>query len=456
MKLKSVLILIIVFTSLISCKKESNTPSKEWAGDIESAGLISDFELFSPPSEAIHINPEVNDADEDGTVEHPYNSFDDITWQDNTTYAIKRGTTIKANSIVVTANGVTICSYGDGKRPVIHSLATQDNGKHALLTHWEGIEDLTIRDLEIYAPDAASSIRLLNHNKNMQVINCKLHGGTWGFRSIGTTGLLVYNTEVFNTSDDGMFIQYDRDIEIKNCYVHHVNLNWSPPSTPESEAAGDGIQLDKCNNWYVHHNEIDRMGSGNKFCFISNNTDQNDGIFEYNVLRGPEFDGYSIYIHDGSNLIFRYNYIEGPSNGVLYTHSQNLQFYCNIVTNMRGPFFASQSANVYNNLFYECPYVLQGGSITSNNNIFYSTTNDISWKVNNLQESNNLYSSNNNPETSIFGNPLFKNEQKSDFHLLEGSACIDAGKNTGLQYDFDGNSIPQGNAPDIGPYEFIK
>ena len=45
-------------------------------------------------------------------------------------------------------------------------------------------------------------------------------------------------------------------------------------------------------------------------------------------------------------------------------------------------------------------------------------------------------------------------EADFDFHLTSGSPCIDAGENMGLEHDTEGCQIPQGNAVDIGAYEY--
>jgi len=57
---------------------------------------------------------------------------------------------------------------------------------------------------------------------------------------------------------------------------------------------------------------------------------------------------------------------------------------------------------------------------------------------------------------SIVARPAVADAANRDFHLTTGSPCIDAGPALGFERDFDGNRIPQGNAPDIGAYEFQK
>ena len=54
----------------------------------------------------------------------------------------------------------------------------------------------------------------------------------------------------------------------------------------------------------------------------------------------------------------------------------------------------------------------------------------------------------------LTGDALFTDITNMDFSLTEGSDCIDAGIDVGIEFDFIGVEIPQGEAPDIGPYEF--
>ena len=51
--------------------------------------------------------------------------------------------------------------------------------------------------------------------------------------------------------------------------------------------------------------------------------------------------------------------------------------------------------------------------------------------------------------------PGFVDAAGHDFHLLSSSPCINAGANVGLTQDYEGNTIPQGAAPDIGAFEYV-
>jgi len=444
-------IYIILFLTLLSCEKEETRPDG-LLSVIPGVGL-QDETLWDPPPGTVYIDPEnTGNLTRDGSINLPYNSFSEVNWKPNTVYALKRGTTIETGTVLLFAEGVTLASYGAGMRPVIKSNSTD----HALSTAWEGGTDITIRDIEVYAPNAISSIIIRTNSKNTNIINCKLHGSTWGIRALNNiNGLYIYNTEIFNIRDDGIFIRDSRYIEISHSYIYRVNRQWKPPSTPESDAGGDGIQLELCNNWHIHHNVINRSDTGNKFCFISNNPSQDEGIFEHNALSGPLKDGFSIYIGDGKDIIVRYNYITGPSQSPLWSHASGLKIYYNIFRDISGPLFVSGSAELYNNLFFRTDMGIEGGTIIARNNIFdLGSVDKTRFKVNNLTESNNLFVYGLPTGNSIIGNPEFVKEADNNFRLTAGSDAIDKGMDVGLNLDLDGNIVPSGSFPDIGPYEY--
>lgn len=145
-----------------------------------------------------------------------------------------------------------------------------------------------------------------------------------------------------------------------------------------------------------------------------------------------------------------------PGNSV-YTHSNNMKFYGNIVVG-GGKFYTSKNAQLFNNLFFNVGFkMLQGNEIELSNNIFKSTSKLNSINVNKLSGSNNLFVNGNPTLGSFSGNPHFKDPEKLNFSLLEISDCIDAGiLISGYTKDIAGNTVPNGKAPDIGPIEFIE
>ena len=55
---------------------------------------------------------------------------------------------------------------------------------------------------------------------------------------------------------------------------------------------------------------------------------------------------------------------------------------------------------------------------------------------------------------SLQADPLLVGPSVGDYHLQSMSPCRGAGKDVSLANDYDGVSIPQGVAPDIGPFEY--
>ena len=54
---------------------------------------------------------------------------------------------------------------------------------------------------------------------------------------------------------------------------------------------------------------------------------------------------------------------------------------------------------------------------------------------------------------SVYGDPAFVNPDAGDYHIGLGSAAVDAGVDAGVSTDIDGDSRPQGTAPDLGADE---
>ena len=53
------------------------------------------------------------------------------------------------------------------------------------------------------------------------------------------------------------------------------------------------------------------------------------------------------------------------------------------------------------------------------------------------------------------GDPAFQNPAAHDYHITAGSAAVDKGVNAGVTTDIDGESRPQGTAPDLGADEWL-
>ncbi len=175
------------------------------------------------------------------------------------------------------------------------------------------------------------------------------------------------------------------------------------------------------------------------------------------------------------NNIFRS--VTGIRTGMgiqLHDATYNNEIYNNIFYNLgAGVHFAWSSSvsgnRVVNNLFYNCSRGVQFYeavrpelNLIANN---IATSCEIGFYGNGPMEDGPIYNScvfdngtdfqgiNLQPINSVTADPMFVNPGAHDFHLTTASPCIDAGLDTGIANDFEGNPRPQGLAYDIGPYE---
>jgi hypothetical protein len=114
----------------------------------------------------------------------------------------------------------------------------------------------------------------------------------------------------------------------------------------------------------------------------------------------------------------------------------------------KGPFTVRNNIFVVGNglqVWVDAPYNANNGyaSAVKENNIYYSADGSTS-----------------DPHGLTLGpgemiiNPGFVNLFGKDYHLTSGSPAVDAGQNLGYTSDTEGQTVPNGSAPDIGAYEY--
>ena len=133
----------------------------------------------------------------------------------------------------------------------------------------------------------------------------------------------------------------------------------------------------------------------------------------------------------------------------------------------------SGAVQIFNNTLYNCgsrgnsdsgaiAYASGPVTITMNDNLIVATGSDayFAGDKTNISGSNNLLFGAGAPPqfltASVSSDPMLASPTTFDFHLQSGSPAIDMGITTAATTDYDGNARPQGNAYDIGAYEFVK
>ncbi len=329
---------------------------------------------------------------------------------------------VTVESIAVTQS----YSYGIYIKPVGHHITVSDcEVSHSL-------------DGGIVAPNAGGAAV-----SQITLLNCLVHHNNGGFKE-GAPGVATYH--------EGVTMEYVDGFTIRGCHVYNNYM--------------EGLNA--------------KRGAKN-------------GVIEHCTLYANEL--INIYEEGASNIEIRYNKI--------YNCTYNAGIEFGLETNTYG----NDSIRIHHNLFWGNAggvsfwaaggVIAQTRNISIDNNTFYDNGEAIRWKAgatDNYSGSNaiknnlfwqkdawnwairdyttggqgisgtsidyNVFQQGAATDTSgthalIVADPRFAGASTNDFHLLSGSACIDAGTSVGLVQDYDGNAIPQGAAPDIGAYEYV-
>jgi len=324
----------------------------------------------------------------------------------------------------------------------------------------------------------------LGDSKDIIIENCEIFDALWGIRLIGfkknnqPDRITIRKTEIHDIGDDGIFAQHVNHLVIDSCHIHKVNQKWFTHGVKESQAPGDGIQIDQCRNFTVTNSRIDRSDTGNKFCIIANKSIY--GRIENNVLTGPSKDGMGgacIYFGYGTDSVkVKRNTLSGSPCGI-YSHAKTSLVFRNVFSfnDLGARFIGVQEAVILNNTFWNNLVSIKGSGIRVYNNIIYADSHErlayyyAPYKadyncyfhpeinVSKRLSGKDLIFSNEGHQShdihSIFRDPLF-DENPSSLELSEGSPCIDKGT---MEYQFWGVVYSHaGERLDIGAKEWVR
>jgi PKD repeat protein len=451
--------------------------------------------LFAQYTNTIYLDPtNSGDPGENGTIEHPYDSWSDIVPQSNTAYLQKRGTSEVRTSTIMTLSGsqyhdIYIGAYGTGDRPQIFFNSNTDG----IYLKWT--RRITIEDLEMmgnhdvvggnrYYQDA---VYLSGHTSGTLsttqtvVKNCKLH--RWGcavtalpFQTTLDT-LMIDNCEIFDIAQDGIFVEVDH-LTVQNCHIYRVNRQWHTIGHSQTQSGGDGIQF-KGDHYLIYNNIVDRSWTGNKFCIIFGATSHYPyrGRIIYNTFYPPKdttdddggdclFLSYHNYCEVAYNKFIGTGYPSGvsPTTGMA-SRADTMHFYYNLADSVTGFHNGDdlEELHFFNNTFINPPdrngYALIAAYDTlefKNNIVAVKDGEDLNLfngATYHKDTSNNII---------VYGgsatwntNPGFVDWENQNYRINETSPATNSGSNyEGWYCDLDSITVPQQGVRDIGTYEY--
>lgn len=149
----------------------------------------------------VYIDPRNNnDNMQNGSMSHPYDSWNDVTWKDGNTYLQKRGTNAICDKIIIGADNITIGAYGSGDDlPVISSETTT-----YLISAFDR-KNITISNIHLDSKNALSCLYFLGTNSdNIIIEKCYMESLGNAARIIeGKKVTFKYNTVL--SSNEGIF-----------------------------------------------------------------------------------------------------------------------------------------------------------------------------------------------------------------------------------------------------------
>lgn len=289
----------------------------------------------------------------------------------------------------------------------------------------------------------------LSQSDNVEIRNCRFaQNGRWGVFTDFSDYTTIENCEAFGSAaEHGIYISNSSDnAVIRNNYVHSnyasgIQINADP------SMGDDGISSNcLIENNLVYENGM-AGGAAINLASVRDSVIQNNYIY-YNYAGGiAAWDDGQGSQWGSKNLTIIHNTIFFlAANGrwaiSLKNGSTDAEIYNNILDGgLRGGFeFSTDSLPglvIDYNIYYRA------------NSIFMVTQEDVrDYTLGQWQAAG--YDLN-----SLFENPwnTFEDVNNAGFHLRSSSNAVDMGVDTGLTYDFEGDTRPQGSGPDVGADE---
>jgi len=420
--------------------------------------------------DTVYIDPSLSETRmEAGTFLHPFNSWNDIHLNDTAymngkVFLQKCGTVFYSDSVISLekCSNVVFDSYGKGAKPVVFS----SSGSY--IFNFRKCRKIVLRNFIIRGDTNDAGVAMpvacirffgtftKNTENDCVIDNCNLSYAVWGARLMYGNRITIKNSEIHNIEDDGIFVENVENVEVAGCKIFDVNRKWFHNGHTEKESPGDCIQLSKkSGNFIIQDNYLNRSGTGNKFCFIHTG-EPTYGIVKGNLFVSPDSTGNGgacLFFGKGDSVLIENNRFNGQQQAI-YSHGKIYMYY-NIFENLPlGINSVSDTAFIFNCVFYNCITAFKGNSVLMNN-VFYNCDKIFGTPNSIVQAETNCFwkTGYEGEELGFEVDPQFIDPANGNFRLKGTSPCIDKGTDAGLKADIDGNRVPQGKGVDIGAYE---
>ena len=253
---------------------------------------------------SIYIDPENESEFSDGSLQYPYESWNDFTWNTGIHYLQKRNTVAIEGSIVINDNSIYIGAYGYGEKPIIISQSNE----YALLCNEK--KNISINNIQIVADEAISTLYFTGSGNDSIIINkCNIRGGDYGIRIIGGINYTVCYNEI---SGDfyGLY-------SLANSSLIYYNIFYDNSI---------GIEITEYSSNVRVYNNV--FSENNQSIFSTNS-----GLILYNNIFDLDFPGSVALVQQDDNYISDNNLFYPVSSGFIEVSGQsyaNLEEYSSV------------------------------------------------------------------------------------------------------------------------------
>ena len=469
-------------TPIEGCGEESGCLGEDPCNLALLDGVDWPFEIETPLrsvddyADVVYIDPSHPSPGDGSSPDTPLASWDVVTFEPDTAYVQKRGTTFHqtGSGILVDADRVLLGAYGDGARPAI----SDESSSRATLYIDEATQYVTVRDLELRKTSNMGDYeRALKVEGDYATVYNNTITGTdtemYYFVCLdgeGYASRIVHNELAY--CGEGLF-GGGTSLEFGHNHLHHSGFTYG----------GDLIQVygsEECVGMWFHDNVLNGSIVWRKFAII--NTDCPNAGATFLIENNQMYmSGGRPFLHLKGHLVIRNNvmehepYIADPEDwgGGIYlvggsSEYTSSEIYNNVVSGWNISLTTSGNRKVFNNLFLDYEGLAAGdaeGTSEYTNNIF-AGTGKTWWHYGAEAATNNLIVypefviDEREGDNPVYGDPMLDEE----YRPMAGSPAIDTGDDTAFDRltllpkdnsgftDLAGNPVPDSGV-DIGPYQ---